>query len=120
MARLKFVPKAGLCVPYPGRGAGDLHFAGRTVVSDPLTKAIRNVADENPVEAEEGTVEAERFKQFVVRDGDMYPFDEATAKACGVPFVPVERGTDGEWSRVLPTSLAAEDAKSKSSRKAAE
>lgn len=106
--RLKFVPAAGMCVPHPGRGAGDHHFAGRvakveqvgdeTVISHPTT--------EEPVEAEEGSKEAARFIQFVVRDGDMYPFDEATAKACGVPFVKVSRGADGEWTRdAAPKSI---------------
>jgi len=109
--RLKFVPAAGLCVPYPGRGPGDNHFAGRAlkveggVISHPTT--------EEPIDVESGTPEAERFIQFVRRDGDVHPFDEATAKACGVPFVPVSRGDDGEWRPGAPKTI-------RESRKAAE
>lgn len=109
MARLKFVPKAGLCVPYPGRGAGDFHFAGRTF--DPATMA--NVADADPIDVEAGTVEAARFIQFAVRDGDVHPFDEATAKACGLPFVPVAKGEGGEWVLAPKTAPATPSASRK-------
>ena len=97
MARLKFVPKVGVLVPYPNRGAGEYHFAGRSPVVDPIAKTISNPADADPVEAEEGSDVAARFIQFVVRDACMHPADEATAKACGVQFVPVSRDADAEW-----------------------
>lgn len=109
--RLKFVPKAGLCVPHPNRGAGDFPFAGRVVATDAANKSIAYATHSDPVEAEEGTTEADRFIQFVVRDADMHPFDEATAKVCGVPFVSLTRRDDGEWipaAKTAPVSKKAE------------
>jgi hypothetical protein len=106
MARLKFVPKAGLLVPHPGRGAGDYHFAGRSFD----TATMANVANAEPIDVEAGTDEAARFIQLAVRDGDLHPFDEATAKACGLPFVPVSQGADGEWVVSAKTAPAARKA----------
>ena len=38
-----------------------------------------------------------RMLKRVRRDRDMWPGDEATAAACGVPFVPLRFDDDGEW-----------------------
>lgn len=107
MARLRFVPKAGLLVPYPGRGPGDNHHAGRVVAAAPavdeknptahLGQAIALPTTEEGIDVLEGTREADRFIELCRRDGDVHPLDEYTAKACGVPFVRMQRGDDGEW-----------------------
>jgi hypothetical protein len=44
---------------------------------------------------------AERCKTFVAREA-LWPFDSTTAKACGVPFVPLEFN-DGEWAPKKPS-----------------
>jgi hypothetical protein len=112
MARLRFVPRAGILVPYPGRGPGDNHHAGRTPrftgeAPNPkapdfhtahLDLAIENKLDDGPIDVLEGTFEANRFVELCRRDGDVHPFDEYTAKKCCVPFVKLERrDEDGEW-----------------------
>lgn len=99
MARLKFVPKAGLCVPHPGRGAGDYPYEGRTF--NPATGI--NELNEEPIDVEAGTEEAARYIEFAKRDGDVHPFDEETAKACGLPFVPLTKDADGDWVPALKT-----------------
>lgn len=106
MARLKFVPKAGLLVPYPGRGPGENHHAGRSIVVDAASKTISNPVHEDCISVDSGTPEAARFIQLAVRDGDVHPMDEATAKACGLPFVPLEKRPDGEWVPKTSTPAA--------------
>lgn len=102
--RLKFVPKAGLLVPWPGRGAGDYHFAGRTFDQATMT----NAPDATPFEVDSAGPEASRFANDLCRrDGDLLPADEATAKFCGVPFVPVAQGADGEWAPVAKATPVA-------------
>ncbi len=84
-----------MLVPWPGRGAGDYQFAGRTF--DHATMVNR--ADEEPFEVDSDGPEASRFAfDFCKRDGDVLPADEETAKFCGVQFVPVSQGEDGEWA----------------------
>lgn len=97
MARLKFVPRAGLLVPHPGRGPGDNPHAGRSIVIDEANKTISNPVHEDGIDVLEGSPEAARFIQLCVRDGDVHPVDEYTAKACGVPFVPLKKRDDGEF-----------------------
>ena len=97
MARLKFAPRAGLLVPYPGRGPGDNPHAGRSIVIDEESKTIAHPLNEECIDVLEGTKEAERFIEFCRRDGDVHPMDEYTAKACGVPFVPLRKRDDGEY-----------------------
>lgn len=115
MARLRFVPRAGLLVPYPGRGPGDNHHAGRSIgeipVIDPadptahLGAAIGNPLTGEGINVLEGTKEAARFIELCRRDGDVLPVDEYTAKACGVPFVPLKQREDGEYEPA-PASAA--------------
>ncbi len=107
MARLKFVPKAGLLVPYPGRGPGENHHAGRAVVVDEATQSIANPVHDDCIDVLAGSAEAERFIQLCRRDGDVHPVDEATAKACGVPFVRLGQRADGEWIPETATNLSA-------------
>jgi hypothetical protein len=97
MARLKFVPRAGILVPYPGRGPGDIPHAGRKIVVDEVSKSISAPVHEDGIDVLEGTAEADRFIQLCRRDGDVHPADEYTARTCGVPFVPLRQREDGEW-----------------------
>jgi hypothetical protein len=101
MARLRFVPRAGILVPHPGRGPGDNPHAGRRIVVDDATKTIALPVHEDGIDVLEGTKEADRFIQLCVRDGDVHPADEYTAKVCGVPFVPLRQRDDGEWEPAL-------------------
>lgn len=102
MARLRFVPRADTLVPYPGRGPGDNHHAGRAVVLDAEAQSISNPTTEDPIDVLEGSSEANRFIELCRRDGDVHPVDEYTAKKCGVPFVPLTRRDDGEWIPAPP------------------
>ncbi len=109
MARLKFVPRAGLLVPHPSRGPGDNPHAGRSIVVDEATKTISNPVHEDGIDVLEGTYEANRFVELCRRDGDVHPADEYTAKKCGVPFVPLRQREDGEWEPAPKASAAKPD-----------
>lgn len=128
MARLRFVPRAGLLVPYPGRGPGDNHHAGRSIgeipVVDPkdptahLGVEIAHPLLDDGIDVLEGTKEAARFIELCRRDGDVHPFDEYTAKACGVPFVALQKRDDGEYEPAPAVKISAPQKASFEPRKA--
>lgn len=62
------------------------------------------VAVASPYECEEGSREAARAGKFL-RSGDVWPADEATAQACGVPFVAVEL-RDGVFEPAAPKTTS--------------
>lgn len=77
---------------WPRRGAGDYPYIGRRFN---VEKSDHETTEE-PAEVLAGSKEAARFIELCVRDGDLLPADEATARVCGVSFVPLKR-IDGEW-----------------------
>jgi hypothetical protein len=84
------VPGAALAVGQPKR------YVGRRLVK--LKDGVyADVATEEPYAVEEGTKTARRLIKLTQRDQSLWPADEHTAEACGVPFTPVKQGTDGEW-----------------------
>ena len=97
--QLRFVPKRGASPKWPGRGTGSYPFAGRTF--DAETRV--NKADVEPFAVAVPSLEANRFRELCVRDGDVFPADEATAAFCGVPFVRVERVDDSGWMPAAAT-----------------
>lgn len=100
--KLSFYPKPGALVYWPGHKPAGVHppYVGRRTVADGTS--IAHPAQETPVVVDSEHADAdqrraaERFTRFVARDGSLWPADEATARACGVAFVPVEL-RDGEW-----------------------
>ncbi len=54
------------------------------------------VATEEPFAIREDSEEGQRLALLCVRDGSLWPADEATAAAVGAPFVPVKL-QDGAW-----------------------
>jgi hypothetical protein len=95
--RLSFYPRGDASPTWPGKGKGDYAHAGRTF--NPETR--ENVVDDKPfeVESHDGkgqlTIEAQRFRELCVRDGDVLPADKATAEFCGVPFAKPVKGESG-------------------------
>lgn len=89
MQKLRFYAKGSATVSVPfsrlpiGQAAS---FVGRTF--DP--KARTYPATLEPYEVEANSDAGRRLVRLVRIDGDLWPADEATAAACGVPFVPVE------------------------------
>lgn len=103
--KLKFVPRADLIVRIPFA----IQFTGQAA---PYVGRSRHMlpggswgypADRVPYEVDEDSKDAARLKTLVRRDECLWPFDEATAAACGVKFVAVE-WVDGEW---VPTKQSA-------------
>lgn len=99
--KLAFLAKAGLVCHWPAavRQTGQIYnYVGRTWdAASRVHKAnAEPVAIDDEHQDADTRVRAERLKQLVTRDGSLWPADEATARACGVEFVPVEM-KDGEW-----------------------
>lgn len=81
------------------------HYVGRTF--DPQSRAHK--ANDKPAEFDSQTPAGELMRQRVRREHSLWAADEATAAACGVPFVPVAQDEEsGEW---LPAPAATTDAK---------
>lgn len=108
--KLRFHAVPERCERYPGpRRQGDFpNYIGRDFKPGDGV----NTAAEHPASAEPFAIDpahtdretrkvAERCKR-AVRRGDLYAADEATARACGVDFVELERGRDGEWRPAKP------------------
>jgi len=92
---LRFFAREGLLVTEPGavRCVGQhLRYVGR--VYDHATRQL--VAAEVPSEYDPASGAGQRLIKITHRDRSLWPADEATAHACGVPFVPVVY-TDGQW-----------------------
>ena len=85
---------AGQRPPYVGR---------RTVVSD---GEIRHVATAEGHTFDSRSKQAERLRKLMHRGEDcVWPADAETAQYLGVPFVPVEQGSDGEF-RPAPKKIS--------------
>lgn len=128
-ARLQFVPRAGCTPRDPNKGPGENPHAGRALkqaqptvdfAANPVGHLDVGIEYEPPavLSVVPGTLEANRYTQICKRDGDMHPFDAETAKAIGVPFVPLERGEDGEWYPAKAKPAAAPAKPSTDERKA--
>lgn len=91
---LKFHAKPGGCTPWPNSHVGGQtrRFIGRTYVAE----TRQYPASSEPDQVTESDADAPHMMRKCTR-GEIWAADEATAKACGVDFVPLERGADGEW-----------------------
>lgn len=74
---------------------------------DEKTNGFPATAEPFAVSAE--SAEGQRLATLCQRDGSLWPADEATAQACGVPFQPVEFQS-GAWVAAA-TKTAAKTAK---------
>lgn len=115
--KLRFYAKPGHVCHWPSavRVTGQAYaYVGRDLVPGDAAKgiAVSHPAKKEPVEIDDEHADpdqrtrAERLKQFVKRDGSLWPADEVTAQRCGVDFVPLELKDDGEWhakAAPLPT-----------------
>ena len=108
MQKLRFYARgsAMVCVPDERRIVGNrAEYVGREFVSTDGGHAYpaRNAAFEC------SGAQAARLAKITARDAALWPADEATAQACGVPFVDVE-WRSGEW---LPRQASSKSASSK-------
>lgn len=95
---LKFHPAPDRVAKKPeARVAGHAQpYIGRKF--DAESREFRALAD--PAEVpDDGSKRTQRFKRLCAK-GALLPADEATAQACGVEFVRVEQGADGEFRPV--------------------
>lgn len=97
---LRFYARAGFSEPDPRfpRASGQ-----------PVRRIARGLdgkASAEPAEFDSESAEGRRVQFVMSRELDfarraevapLIPADRATAQACGLPFVPVEQGPDGEW-----------------------
>lgn len=102
--KLRFHAKTGR-VHVPGlklvgavpRIVGRKHLPGdgtKTAATHPVDEDGFVIDDADPNKETRSAAEALKRK---CRMGDLWPADEATAAACGVAFVKLELGADGEW-----------------------
>lgn len=97
--KLSFYPKRGTSPQWPGKGTGDISHAGRVIVDGVAVAHDQPVTCESHDGRGQMTREAHVFAfELCKRDGDLHPADKATADFCGVPFVEMEKGDDGEWA----------------------
>lgn len=91
---LKFHTKPGLSTPWPNSHVGGQarRLIGRTYDAATRTYPARSEPDQ--IDSEDA--DASHMARKCTR-GELYAADEATAKFCGVEFVQLERGADGEW-----------------------
>lgn len=92
---LKFYARADYKVTVPGHRpmVGQVpRYVGREFAADGLV----HPASTDPFVIPVRRPEAQRLVKIVRRDGTLWPADPETARACRVPFVPVEL-VDGEW-----------------------
>jgi len=97
---LKFLPRAGHLVGFAGgRTYGQIaRYVGRSFKAAAAPgQAGAFIASAEPVEVPEDSSDAVHLIRQAQKGG-LWAADEATAAACGVEFVRLERGADGEWS----------------------
>lgn len=103
--QLKFFARVGIAEPDPRfpRVQGQ---QARRIGRDSSGKATAE-----PAEFDSDTAEGRRVLKLMTRESDakrraetapLIPADRETAAACGVPFVPVELGADGEFAPAQP------------------
>jgi hypothetical protein len=88
MAKLRFFARDDQLVPFPGftPAPGQIPvYVGRSFDE----KLKGHPASQEPSEFDSETREGQRLMQFARRDAALWPADEATARECGVEFVPV-------------------------------
>lgn len=99
---LKFVARGDLVVRIPKA----VQFIGQPAVYVNRAKTMLPdgmwgyPASPEPYQIEAKSPEALRLAMLVRRDECLWPYDEQTAKACGVKFVAVE-WIEGEWVPVV-------------------
>lgn len=91
---LKFHTMPGHSTPWPNSHVGGQarRFIGRVYNAE--TRSYP--ASPEPAEIREEDEDARHMVRKCSR-GELYAADEHTARHCGVAFIPLERGQDGEW-----------------------
>jgi hypothetical protein len=100
---LAFYARGDLLVAHPSapRVVGQHpRYVGRAPLVDPQTGAATWPATSQPFNCDASSDVGKRLVK-VCRRGALWPANEATAQACGVPFVQVAH-FDGEWIEPLP------------------
>lgn len=106
MAQLAFYARGTLLVSHPTarRFVGQMpRYVGRvsSLVDANGVKTGGFPATKQPFVCEEDSEIGRRLVKLCSRDQSLWPADEATARACRVPFTPVEF-VDGEWVAKAP------------------
>ena len=87
--KLRFYAREDQLVPVPGSfpriGQAPSYIGRKFVAAD-----RSHPATDDPYECDAETEGGRRLKKLTRRDACLWPADEATARACGVAFVPVE------------------------------
>jgi hypothetical protein len=91
---LKFHAKPGGLTAWPNSHMGGQarRYIGRVFNAETRGYA----ASTEPAEVQETDADAVHMARKCNR-GELYPADEHTARYCGVKFVELEKGADGEW-----------------------
>jgi hypothetical protein len=88
--KLKVRAVSDICVPdYLAQEAGVVRYVGRRVVAMPAAKGRDQLSSApTPMFESVGDVLIDNLPEYrqAVRDLDLEPADEATARLCGVPF----------------------------------
>jgi len=99
--KLKFCAKNDLLVPVPGT----TQYAGQTARFVNRETSVSVVdgqevvswpAVETPFEVEQNSDDGRRLSKIATRDGDLLPYDKATAEALGIGFAPI-KFSSGAW-----------------------
>jgi hypothetical protein len=104
--KLRFIAREDALATVPGSRVNvgqSAHYVGRTYLAPKDGKGASYPATQEPHEATFDMSKQEdmaRFNRYlkIAKRGDIWPADEATAKACGVDYVPASF-KDGEWTR---------------------
>jgi hypothetical protein len=98
--KLKFRAKPGMCTPWPNSHfAGQpRRFVGREFIAGDEFKRVpaSYKASEDPAEIESGSADADHLIRKC-RKGELWAADVATAAECGIAFVELAKGEEGEW-----------------------
>lgn len=95
--KLKFFPRAGVvCYPPGTKYPGQHHpYIGRSIVNIPGS-VTRHPALPEGAEIDSENAAAGRYVEHCQREA-LWAGDVDTARHCGVAFVEVVQGADGEW-----------------------
>ena len=87
---LRFFARDGQLVPLPGfvpQVGQSPQYVGRT--HDVQLRGFPATAEPHAFDSERQAAACKRLAKLTLRDRSLWPADEETAKACGVPFVAV-------------------------------
>jgi len=95
---LKFHAKPGLSTPWPNSHVGGQarRLVGRTFVAPKDGVPASYPASNEPDQLNDDDEDARHLVRKCSR-GELWPADKYTADVCGVAFVELAKGADGEW-----------------------